>query len=802
MRYLNVPARPPAVVEGHLRMGEPPGCPDAIAVNSRYLTRGGQPWFPLMGEFHFSRYPAAQWREELVKMRGGGITVVATYIFWIMHEERRGTFDFTGDRDLRAFVRTCAEVGLDVVVRIGPWAHGECRNGGFPDWLLTTGCSPRSDDPGYLALVRPLFAQLAAQLRGLARAAGGPIVGIQLENELYAAPDHLLTLKRMAREAGLEAPLWTATGWGHARLPADDVLPVFGGYSEAAWDTAHDGWPRQSRAHYFFGPGRDDDSIGADLRIREQGGHAAVSDESHLDRYPFATCELGGGMYTSYHRRPIIDPDDVAALALVKIGSGSVWQGYYLYHGASMKIGALSTLQESHATGYPNDCPVITYDFQAPLGEYGQFRESFARLRTQHLWLADHGPDLARMALVMPDGAPVDTAEKETLRWAVRSDGDAGYLFVNNHQPVESLPDHDGVRFTVRLAGRDLTLPARPVTVPSGAYFVWPLARPIAGAARLTGSAQPLCELTAAGVPTTVLTQTAAIDVGLALHGVDAVTGPGTVRREGDLIWVTDLRPGTDCRLRLTDRDGETAEILVLDEKSAHSATRGHLWGADRLVLCSRPAVVDDGRLIVYGAEPGDEVLVFPPALPNPDETDRIFSRHPISPGGTGPAPGSPTPVGWRLTRPAGQAKPAVVDATSGRASAPPDADFDTIAAVVRVEIPADALDHDDEVLLRIDWVGDVGRAYLDGQLVADHFWYGEVWEIGLRRFHPAVLADGLELRLLPLRQDAPIYLSPRARPTTYHDGQTLDVRSISVAPVRRTVLTAPVPAAPNSAEI
>ena len=28
------------------------------------------------------------------------------------------------------------DVGLQVLLRIGPWDHGECRNGGHPDWLL------------------------------------------------------------------------------------------------------------------------------------------------------------------------------------------------------------------------------------------------------------------------------------------------------------------------------------------------------------------------------------------------------------------------------------------------------------------------------------------------------------------------------------------------------------------------------------------------------------------------------------------------------------------------------------------
>ncbi|MFG1945740.1 beta-galactosidase [Nonomuraea sp. NPDC048826] len=117
---------------------------------------------PDHGEFHYGRYLADEWREELLKVRAGGVTVVATYVFWNLHEERRGVFDWSGDRDLRRFVATCAELGLDVVMRIGPWGYGESRNGGFPDWVLEADCVPRADDPRYLALVRPLFEQIGA----------------------------------------------------------------------------------------------------------------------------------------------------------------------------------------------------------------------------------------------------------------------------------------------------------------------------------------------------------------------------------------------------------------------------------------------------------------------------------------------------------------------------------------------------------------------------------------------------------------------------------------------------------------
>ncbi|TMR93803.1 glycosyl hydrolase family 35 [Nonomuraea basaltis] len=793
-------------------MGEEPGLPDAITADSRNLWRGGRPWFPVMGEFHYARYPAAEWREELLKVRAGGVTAVATYVFWNLHEERRGSYDWSGDRDLRRFVTACADAGLDVVVRVGPWGHGESRNGGFPDWLLAEDCVPRTDDPRYLALVRSFFEQIGSRLRGLTRRDGGPIVGVQLENELYDQPGHLLTLKRMAKEAGIDAPLWTATGWGHARLPADEVIPLFGGYAEAAWDTAHDGWPRQSRAHYFFGPGRDDDSIGADLRATGTSG----TGESHLARYPFATCELGGGMYTSYHRRPIVAARDVAALSLVKLGSGSAWQGYYMYHGGSQKIGELSTLQESHATGYPNDCPVINYDFQAPLGEFGQFRESYARLRLQHLWLASDGAGLAPMTLTMPPDAPGGTADRSTLRWSVRSDGRSGFLFVNNHQPVETLPAHDDVQFTVTLGGRDLVVPRRPVIVPSGASFVWPLVRRVGAGTLLTASAQPVCTLDG---PVLVLTQVAGIPVDLVFDAatVTAVNGPRvdgsgagvlgaaagdagepvTVTRDGRDLVVRGLRPGTDCLVRVTAADGSVAHVLVLDEAGALTATRGRVWGADRLILSPRPAVVDGDRLVLYGGHAGDRLRVFP----SPAEDDGFalpaeggrFARLGAGWAAEGvfgvielPAPDTePVAAVVEQVAVAGPPRRPVIDANSGRASAPTDADF-ADAAVFRVTVPAELLHGDDEVLLRLDWSGDVGRAYIGGRLVSDQFWYGPPWELGLRRFREELLEHGaVELRLLPMAEDAPIYVSPEARARK----GMLELRSATFVPVPRAVM-------------
>ncbi|MEV4805608.1 glycosyl hydrolase family 35, partial [Nonomuraea sp. NPDC049421] len=261
---------------------------------------------------------------------------------------------------------------------------------------------------------------------------------------------------------------------------------------------------------------------------------------------------------------------------------------------------------------------------------------------------------------------------------------------------------------------------------------------------------------------------------------VTEVEGPATVSRDGDRLVVTDLTPGTGCLLRIRDASGGRAAVLVLDAASALSAAAGRLWGARRLVLSERPVVIEDDRLVVYG-EGSSDVRVFPAPAGAP-RTDGVFGLLPAAAAVEVPE------VKVEEVRQAGPAREPVIDPASGRASAPADADFEQ-AAVYRVTVPAEAFAGGDEVLLRLDWTGDVGRAYVGGRLVADQFWYGPAWEIGLRRFRDEVLEHGLEVRLLPLRADAPVFVSPQVRPAAYPGGSVLELRSVTLVPVPRTVL-------------
>ncbi|MBW8736645.1 MAG: beta-galactosidase [Streptomyces turgidiscabies] len=757
------PAGPP--LTGHLPFADAPGATDPIEVTSRWFTRGGRPWFPVSGEFHYSRYPAGEWEEELLKMKAAGVTAVASYLIWIHHEETEGRVRFDGNLDLRRFAELCARHGLDFIPRIGPWSHAEVRGGGLPDWLLARTGAPRTDDPAYLAPVRGWFAAVAEQLTGLDRAHGGPIVAIQIENELYDRPGHLRTLKRMAREAGLSAPLWTSTAWGGVQLPPDELLPLYGGYPETFWTDWDGGWPDTCRKHFFFTHERDDEGIGADLRPTGVRGRQPAP----TDRFPWATCELGSGMAVAYHRRPRVDAADVGALGLTKTGCGSVWPGYYMFHGGTNPAGERTTLQESHATGYPNDLPVLTYDFQAPLGEYGQYRPSYDELRLQNLLLADFGERLAPMESVLPVRRPAGQDDRETLRWAVRSDGDTGFLFVNNHQPHKPLPDHPDTSFTVAFPGApELTLPSASMTVPQGAYFCWPLRLDVAGLRLDWATAQPVCTVDVGGRTVLVLAATDGVPVELALDIATlryVHTPMGKVASVDGRFLVTGLRPGVDALVEVGTVDGGQVGLLVLDAASARTAYRGVAWGAERLILCGDGGAGGEG--VVFDEAAG-EVRVHSPAaeislavLPAPERppgenlevaADGVFTRYTL------PAGGASGTLDVSLVRAAGPA-PDPVTGVLGRASAPADQCFDTSAAEYLIDVP-DELPRTG-TLLRVHWTGDVARAYAGDTLVADQFFSGRVWEIGLDRLPDDALraGGGLRVRVLPFAPDAAVHL-------------------------------------------
>lgn len=468
----------------HLNMGGKNPKGEEINVTSRYFTRNGKPWIGVMGEFHFSRYSRENWHRELAKMKAGGITIVSTYLFWIYHEEIEGKMDFGGDNDIRAFIEECKDVGLDVVIRIGPWAHGECRNGAFPDWLLKKDYKLRDNNEEYLAVVKKWYQSIYNEVKGLFYKDGGNIIAVQIENEFVDNAEHLAKLKEIAVECGFIAPIYTVTGWNSAsgaKIPVDEVVPVFGGYCEAPWENHMN---RLSPSpHYFFNRMRNDSTIGTDLIAKTQ------SDGWQLpyERYPFATCELGGGIEVTHHRRPIIKPMDIYAVSLVKLGDGNNLVGYYMYHGGTNKIGELSTFNETKATGYPNDYPILSYDFQAPLSEYGEVREQYGLLNMLHMFVNDFGEEFAPM-IAVDSANSVAADDTNSLRYGMRTNGKSGFVFVNHYQRLTELAD---IENAVISAGN---VEFTPIDVKGEVSFFMPFNMKMGDSVLEYATAQPLCK--------------------------------------------------------------------------------------------------------------------------------------------------------------------------------------------------------------------------------------------------------------------------------------------------------------------
>ncbi len=717
---------------------------DRIDVDPVSLRMNGVRWMPVMGEFHYTRSAAATWREELLKMKSGGIDCVSTYVFWIHHEETEGASMWTGDRDLRRFVSLAGELGLRVVVRIGPWCHGEVRNGGLPDWVVTRfGTSARTDAPDYLATVRRHFTTIAGQLDGLLWKQGGPVVAIQIENEYSGPAEHLLTLKNIARAAGLDAPLYTRTGWPDLStpMPFGELLPLYGAYAEGFWDRSLSPMPGFYPAGFRFSPLRTDSAIATDLL-----GERAAVDTPGSERYPFLTCELGGGMMSSYHRRIRIDPRDIESIVLTKLGSGGNLPGYYMYHGGINPEG-LTSLQESQATNYWNDLPEKNYDFQAPLGAAGQLREHYHRLRRLHLFIHDYGSMLAGFPAAFPSIRPAGRDDTDTLRWSVRSDGSTGFVFVNNYERLREMPAKPDLRFSLSLTdGQTLQFPSAPVTVPANAAFVWPFGLELAPGIRLDhATAQLVCKIDGENTRTVFFAATSEITPEFAFNGAPPVS----------------LRPSRSIAHSLEASDGSTLRIVLLGQDDSLALWKARWRGRERVFLTRAGFVVDGEDLRLSSEDPADLSLsVFPP-LSASEPTDGVFQSLPLNRIETV----SSSDLVCAAIREAGPAREITLGWTDPAvATAPTDADF-AGAAAWRVELPT-VTDEPGRCLLRIRYAGDVARIRIGQKLIIDDFFNGDRLELDLAPYSSALAAgDPLTIELLPLRPDAPILLPTGTRP-------------------------------------
>lgn len=705
---LTEPQTPKEILSGHLKMGGSSPDGGRIDVNSYYITMDGKPSIPVTGEFHYSRYPREQWEQEIIKMKAGGITVVPTYIFWALHEEQEGVFDWTGDLDLRYFVELCGKHGLKVIARIGPFAHGEIRNGGFPDWLFARPVNVRSNQPLYLSYVKRLYHEIGQQLKGLYYKDGGPIIACQIENEMQhsAAPwgvkyegenkdntvatydidyamvgvsvaqkpvrtadvgeEHMRTLKKMAQDEGMITPFYTATGWGMAAVIDNEAIPVTAAYTYPFW-----GSPGMSQFCMF----KD---------IQKVPDYSPVRYKT--TDFPSFCAEMGVGIQMIYSRRPVVTAQAATALMVRTLGSGSNGIGYYMYHGGStpLRRDGVGSFQDE-----PMGMPKISYDYQAPLGEFGLEHDMYRYLRTIHSFIADFGDKLAPMETILPEGwEKMKPDNRDDLRYAARVKDGSGFLFMINFQDHDTLR-HDMKDLQIKLNLRDETLliPQKgSFTLPKDESMILPFNMIMGGAKLRYATAQPLMIIDDGGIEHYIF---------FAPEGMkpEYCFDPSTVR--GKSIYA--VESGLGSTITISPRQGKKIRITTLNHEQALDAIK-----VDGKLLITKATVLPEANKISLHqlAEPKFDYILYP------------------------------SQQGWKSQSVSVDAVAAecVVDkATSRRITV----DFKDTANTPQVN----------EYFLKVDYTGDVAMAFIGGKMIQDHFWFGKPWMIGLTR-HKAELAN------------------------------------------------------------
>lgn len=207
----------------------------SVQLSQEALRIRGQAKIVLCASVFYFRIPRERWAERLSALRAHGYECVDVYFPWNYHEESEGVWRFDGNRDAGAFLDAVREAGLLAVARPGPYICSEWDGGGLPAYLLAEeGIRLRDNDPVYLRHVSRWYDLILPVIRGHQLSEGGPIICVQLENELdfYGCQDpagYIMELRDMALGHGIDVPLIACTGQGglfEATGDAEGVVPT------------------------------------------------------------------------------------------------------------------------------------------------------------------------------------------------------------------------------------------------------------------------------------------------------------------------------------------------------------------------------------------------------------------------------------------------------------------------------------------------------------------------------------------------------------------------------------------------
>lgn len=198
--------------------------------NGNFLLNGA-PKQLISGEMHYFRILPELWHDRLKKAKQMGLDAVQTYLAWNIHEPEEGCFNFSGMADFEKYISMAGELGLMVMVRVGPYICSEWEFGGFPAWLLNKeGMKLRCMNAPYLDAVKRYFDQILPKIKKLQCTCGGPVIAIQVENEYGSyGNDHeyIRYLHKLLLSHGIDVLLFTADGAADRTIQAGTIPELF-----------------------------------------------------------------------------------------------------------------------------------------------------------------------------------------------------------------------------------------------------------------------------------------------------------------------------------------------------------------------------------------------------------------------------------------------------------------------------------------------------------------------------------------------------------------------------------------------
>ncbi|WP_369264535.1 beta-galactosidase family protein [Streptomyces sp. R35] len=334
--------------------------PLTLTTNETGFLRNGRPHQFISAAIHYFRVHPDLWTDRLERLRAMGVNTIETYVAWNVHEPRPGEFDFDGPNDVAAFIRAAGGLGLDVIVRPGPYICAEWDFGGLPAWLLAdrTMRLRRSDDR-YLAAVDAWFDTLIPVLAPLLGSRGGPVVAVGIENEYGSYGNDSAYLEHLRDglvRRGADCLLFTTDGADHGfqlggRIPGVLSTGTFGSRPEKSLAT---------------------------LRTYQPEG-------------PLVCVEYWHGWFDHWgephHTR---DPEE-AADTLDELLAAGASVNIYMGHGGT-NFGWWNGANHD-GTRYQPD--ITSYDYDAPVGEAGQLTRKFHLFReviARHFGPVPHEP--------------------------------------------------------------------------------------------------------------------------------------------------------------------------------------------------------------------------------------------------------------------------------------------------------------------------------------------------------------------------------------------------------------------------